>query len=421
MTFNPLRWPYRRIATTLITLLAAAVLFSFVLLGSEQAEERRIDADVYARLRAISIAASDGSLTPRESNDLWNRASAEIINQLSRLEMPVVITDTLGNPTSWSHLPEDLPTDANGAPSVQALRDFVASLDDDRDNFTVGNIQVHVGDAAFLRRLRWLPWLQVASLVAILGGGGWLIWTSFRSERDRIWSSMARESAHQIGTPLSSLVGWLEVLETDPSLLPAPVAGGTEMAGAGVLNTSDVIDEMAADVERLRKVSRRFELIGRKPALTEVSIRDILMQLTQYFEARLPTLAEGRIDIATDLGEAPAVLGDPTLLEWAFENLMKNAIDALSPGGGRISVSYLGPNGRLSAYRVTDTGPGVPAHLSDKIFEIGWTTKEKGWGVGLSLTRRIITQVHGGTIHLEDTTAGASFRVELPMHAGRAS
>jgi signal transduction histidine kinase len=172
---------------------------------------------------------------------------------------------------------------------------------------------------------------------------------------------------------------------------------------------------MAADVQRLQKVSRRFELIGRKPVLEAVSAGRILDQLRRYFSARLPTLGSAvRFEVAIP-PDAPEVLGNETLLEWAFENLIKNAIDAMAGQDGWIRIAYLGPNGGRSVYQVSDTGPGVPPQVRDKLFDIGVTTKEGGWGVGLSLTRRIIEDMHDGSIQLEHTADGASFRLELPI------
>ncbi len=399
----------RRASTLLVGVLSSGVLFSFIFVSQRQAEERRLDAEVFARLQALSTAAADGSYTIEEANDLWNRAAGEILGEVERLQIPVVITDSAGTPSSWSHLPDDFPRGPDGAYDLAVLRAYVEELDRVRGHFEIPTGQVHFGEPEFLRRLRWLPWLQAASLLAIVGGGGWLLFSSFRSERERIWSAMARESAHQMGTPLSSLVGWLEVLETQHR--PESVETGDP----------DLIDEMAADVRRLQKVSRRFELIGRKTKLDPVSVRVTVEQLRQYFEARLPTLASsGKIDIDVEIEpDAPKVLGNATLLEWAFENLIKNAVDALAPDGGRIVISHVGPNGRRSVYRVRDTGPGVPAPLRDRIFDIGVTTKEGGWGVGLSLTRRIIEDMHDGSIQVEDTEGGASFRIELPRYRRR--
>ena len=391
----------RRAGAFLVAILSAGVLLSFVVFSRQQAEERRLDAAVFGRLRAISVAAAAGNLSVEEQNDLWNAASAEVLDQVRRLQIPVIVSDTLGNPSSWAHLPDDFPRDPDGDPDEQALP----------EHFAVPGlgVEVHFGDPAFLQRLRWIPWLQAAALLVITGSGAWLLFISFRSERERIWSAMARESAHQMGTPLSSLVGWLEVMEDRPRPRTARVG------------QPDLIDEMAADVGRLQKVSRRFELIGHKPKLEPVSVRATVIQLRQYFEARLPTLGtSGHITIDVKMEpETPDVLGNATLLEWAFENLVRNAVDALATEGGRIVISHLGPNGRRSVYRVRDTGPGIPPALGEKVFNIGVTTKERGWGVGLSLTRRIIKDMHDGSIRLEDTPRGASFRIELPRHTPR--
>ena len=395
----------RRVAALLVAVLSSTVLMAFVIFTQQQAEERRLDAEVFARINAISIAASAGDLTVEEANAFWNRAGGEILNEMSRLQVPVVITDTLGNPLNYSHLPDDFPRTPEGGYDQEALREFARNLEETRGHFDIPGGQVHFGDPAFLGRLRLIPYLIAASLLVILGGGGWLLFASFRSERERIWSAMARESAHQMGTPLSSLVGWLELIETQDR---------SELYGTGEL---DVIDEMAADVERLQKVSRRFELIGRKPTLDSVSLGTTVEQLRRYFKVRLPSLSMvGKIDIVVDIGaDAPKVLGNATLLEWAFENLIRNAVDSLAPDGGRIVISYLGPNGKRAVYRVSDTGPGVPPSIRDKIFDIGVTTKERGWGVGLSLTRRIIEDMHNGLIQLEDTRRSASFRIEIPQ------
>ena len=395
----------RRVAALLVAVLSSTVLMAFVIFTQQQAEERRLDAEVFARINAISIAASAGDLTIEEANAFWNRAGGEILNEMSRLQVPVVITDTLGNPLNYSHLPDDFPRTPEGGYDQEALREFARNLEETRGHFDIPGGQVHFGDPAFLGRLRLIPYLIAASLLVILGGGGWLLFASFRSERERIWSAMARESAHQMGTPLSSLVGWLELIETQDR---------GELYGTGEL---DVIDEMAADVERLQKVSRRFELIGRKPTLDAVSLGTTVEQLRRYFKVRLPSLSMvGKIDIVVDIGaDAPKVLGNATLLEWAFENLIRNAVDSLAPDGGRIVISYLGPNGKRAVYRVSDTGPGVPPSIRDKIFDIGVTTKERGWGVGLSLTRRIIEDMHNGSIRLEDTRRSASFRIEIPQ------
>jgi signal transduction histidine kinase len=172
---------------------------------------------------------------------------------------------------------------------------------------------------------------------------------------------------------------------------------------------------MESDVRRLLKVSRRFELIGRRPALEPVSVGTIVDQLRRYFSARLPSLGS-QVRFSIEIPEdAPAVQGNETLLEWAFENLIKNSLDALAGHDGMIGVVYVGRVADRAVFRVFDDGPGVAHRIRGKLFEIGVTTKERGWGVGLSLTRRIIEEMHGGGIVLETSPDGASFRIELPV------
>ena len=333
---------------------------------------------------------------------------------MNRLEIPVVVTDADGNPTSVANLPFD--ADRRDPEGAERIRAYVAELDDRIPPVAAHDLRIHFGEPIFLRRLKWIPWLQASILLMLVAAGAWAVLASVRGERERIWSAMARESAHQMGTPLSSLVGWLEQLEVEMEP-EAAVGDGRSPTAATAVPTAppEVILEMKADTDRLLKVSRRFELIGQHPRLDEVDIADVANRLRRYFQARLPSLGS-RVSLIVEVpSDAPRVLGNETLLEWAFENLIKNALDALAGREGRVVIEYDGERSDKAAFRVFDTGPGVPAGYRKQIFDIGFSTKESGWGVGLSLTRRIIQEVHGGTIMLEHSDSGASFRVELPV------
>ena len=396
----------RRVAAFTVAVLFAAVVLSFVVFTRMQAFDLRRDAQVFQQLNALMFSMTE-TTDPERQIDLIQQAYGQLFSELQRLRIPIVITDTLGTPSSWAFLPDRLLAYQPGSDEqAVAIRAYAQELDRRHPHLDLGdaNLRLHYGEPIMLRRLSIIPWLQAAALLAIVSVGAWLLLMSFRSERERIWSAMARESAHQMGTPLSSLVGWLEVLEA------------RDRPEGDTPGQPDLVDEMASDVQRLQKVSRRFELIGHKPELDPVSVRTTVEHLRRYFTARLPSLsADAAITIDVDIdSDTPLVLGNLTLLEWAFENLIKNSIDAMAGTGGKISIAYLGPNGRRLGFRIRDTGPGVPPRVQDKIFDIGVTTKERGWGVGLSLTRRIIEDVHGGSIQLEETDVGASFRVELP-------
>lgn len=395
-----------------VAVVFAGVLISFIAYTQQMAAVLRRDAAVFSRLYALTFQAA-GAQNPEQEERLTAEMLFAVLEELERLRIPAVLTDTTGLPRSAANLPFE--GDPDDPDDLRRIRRYVAELDRRIPplRFEGLDLEVHFGEPLFLRRLKWVPWLQAALLLAVVGVGAWLVFTSFRSERERIWSAMARESAHQMGTPLSSLVGWLEVLE------------GREARGSAAPpdepraspSEADLVAEMKADVERLRKVTRRFELIGRPPRLEAVSVRRIVERLCRYFSVRLPTLGRSvRLEIGIP-PDAARVRGNETLLEWAFENLLKNSIDALAGRDGAVGVAYEGTTDGYAVFRAWDTGPGVSPAVRKTLFEIGVTTKDRGWGVGLSLTRRIIEEMHGGEIQLESAGEGASFRVRLPVAA----
>jgi len=216
------------------------------------------------------------------------------------------------------------------------------------------------------------------------------------SQRDRVWVAMAREAAHQLGTPLMSLHGWIETLRSRPSP-PANLA-----------------DHLLADTERLDRVAQRFERIGNAPRRESIGLGALADRVAHYFRPRLPKRAnqiELRVEAA---GPGPTVKGDPVLLEWALEALVKNAIDAMQGRSGSI-VLRTGVNGEHAELRVIDDGPGVPREFRRAIFHAGMSTKEGGWGIGLALARRVVQDGHGGRLELDPAAEHTTFVVRIPL------
>jgi signal transduction histidine kinase len=211
---------------------------------------------------------------------------------------------------------------------------------------------------------------------------------------------MAREAAHQMGTPLTSLKGWVEQVRSRPT----PPAG--------------LADYLAADTERLDKVAQRFERIGRPARREPVALGALAEKVAEYFRPRLPKHARP-IQLRVEApGPGPMVEGDPVLLEWALECLVKNAIDAMQGREGSITLraGALDDSGEL---RVMDTGPGVRREVRRTLFEPGTTTKTGGWGIGLALSRRVIEDAHRGELILEPSEKGACFLIRIPLHDDR--
>jgi signal transduction histidine kinase len=263
--------------------------------------------------------------------------------------------------------------------------------------------RIHFGQTPAVRRLVWIPWLQAGGLLLTLVVGLLVIQTQRRAEGEKAWTSMARELAHQLGTPLSSLKGWLEVLRLPHTERP------------GNLVDAEIATSIEEDLERLERVSHRFELIGTEPELESLSMRQVVRDLEHYLAARIPRLSRKGVDLVVDIPQGlPRVKGNEVLLFWALENVVKNALDALAGRGGKITIyaRYIG--GKWVSLRIRDTGPGVPAEIRDKIFEPGVSSKSGGWGVGLALSRRIVEGVHSGRIELLETEEGTTIQIRLP-------
>ena len=178
---------------------------------------------------------------------------------------------------------------------------------------------------------------------------------------------------------------------------------------------AEFADHLEADAERLDRVARRFERIGRPAARSPVGLGALASRVAEYFRPRLPRRANPIEIGVVAAGPGPHVLGDPILLEWVLESLVKNAIDALHGRAGTITLEAGLSDGRATL-RVKDDGPGVPRELRRTIFEPGVTSKEGGWGIGLALARRVVEDSHGGTIDLEPAETGASFVIKVPHH-----
>ena len=375
----------------LVGLLLAILLSSFVVytqrvvqdLGRESLRSSRM----YARVFRAQSDTSEGA---------GEQALFDLSKSIVEQGVPLIVTDTAGRPTAHANLPPEL------SGSDSAMRAYVRELD--RQNAPVVDSiagEIHYGNTPLVRWLRIIPALQAATAFVLLLLAVYIVRTRGNAERERVWAGMARESAHQLGTPVSSLAGWIELLEDSPP--------GRETVRNAVVH-------MRADLERLDRVAHRFERIGRERRHEPVDLARLVERVTAYYRVRVPTLAHAvAVDAAPDPG-AVTVEGDAVLLEWALEVLVKNAVDALAGRGGRIDVSVTRlADGRRAQVVVADDGPGVPRELRRRIFEPGFSTKQRGWGIGLSLARRIIEENHGGTLRLVPGDRGARFEIILSV------
>jgi len=378
----------RRIApVTIVSICVTALLIWYVIYTQGVVRELRREA---SRVGLMYARVYDGLNDP--SPEAANTALLDLSKHIRESGVPLVITDSRGNPTDTANLGVHAPLNS------PEMKEYIRTLDMQNRAIVEGDAgTVHYGNTPLVRGLRIIPLLQSVLIGMFLLAGAYAIRTRGRADREQIWAGMARESAHQLGTPLSSLSGWIELLRDSEE---APM-------------TVSALGHMDADLERLKRVANRFERIGRPPKKEKVDIGELVERVAAYFRARAPTLAQ-RVTVNSTRGEGSLVVhGDPVLLEWAIESLAKNALDALAGRDGRIDMSATALPEGLVRVRVSDTGPGVPRELGRRIFEPGFSTKDHGWGIGLPLARRIIRDNHGGKLLLTPSERGATFDIIL--------
>jgi nitrogen-specific signal transduction histidine kinase len=383
-----------------------------------------------ARIRASSEATSQ--LFSRymanvlfEVADDGSLASLRAVVQES--DFPIIITVLDGIPVLWHNVPVDPRTDedfdmlitmdVNNPPTPKLKRLVELYREFDRKNppipiRVVGadaqHSYVHFGPSPLERELRYMPFVFLAIFLVFMAVAVQGLRYLKLSEQRSIWVGMAKETAHQLGTPLSAMLGWVQVLKD-------------RAAERGYSDMQASIEEMEVDLTRLNKVTDRFSKIGSTPDLVAVDLKPTLERTAAYFHRRLPSL-KSKSTLSLECEGAVTVRGNEELLEWVFENLIKNAIDALGEAGGRIDLRARRAGGEDTVeVTVRDTGRGIPGALRDQIFRPGFTTKRRGWGLGLALARRIVEDYHGGSIRLVESKAGkgTTFQVRLPAASPR--
>lgn len=374
-----------------IVFVATLLFFSQTITDQLLERERKI-VDLYAR--SLEYVANN----PTSTGDF-----GFAFDVIRAIDFPIVLTDARNNQIYWKNVDADTAA-MDSAREADFFRQLIADMDRQNTpirityNDSLVLNYIHYGESVMIRQLRWLPVGEIALAAVFL----LIAYVGFsyikRSEQSNIWVGMAKETAHQLGTPLSSLMGWLERLRDKEVASP---------------HMAETVHEMASDVERLNKVAARFSKIGSRPDLKEENLSEVIQGVMDYIARRIPRTGK-KIDLVIETpGEFRARI-NRELFEWVIENLMKNALDAMEGTSGKISFA-ISSAGSKTTIDITDTGKGIDRKFHKQIFRPGYSTKKRGWGLGLSLSKRIIEDYHRGKLFVKQSVpgAGTTFRIRL--------
>ena len=383
-----------RIRQVKIFLVLAAVVIAVASLVTSHLLTRDLEREEHTRMEVWAEAMRTLN-TADENTNLG--LVLKVINENNTI--PVIVLDSKGNAQTFRNIKvkgKDYEDSLSHA--AQIGRDLLAhgksiriNLDDSPHS---DYIDVCFDDSSILKRLAYYPFAQLGVVLIFVVVAIFALLTSKRAEQNKVWVGLSKETAHQLGTPISSLMAWVEILREqypDDALIP----------------------EMNQDVERLQLIADRFSKIGSQPEMQPSSLNEVLRHVVDYMDRR----TSKRIKMTTRLPDHEVMAQmNPHLFEWVVENLCKNAVDAMGGEAGSITLS-VDDSGQRVVIDVADTGKGIRKKDIRNVFRPGFTTKKRGWGLGLTLAKRIIEEYHGGRIFVKwsEIGAGTTFRIELPI------
>lgn len=360
-------------------------------LSQQERERMQIWADATKEIIDTSNAAIDG-----EGGDVDVEFLLSIIE--ANRNIPVLLVDDQDNILDKRNF--DLP-DKNDEFSLANQQFLEQKLHDLKGSTNVIEIEIspenrqylYYEDSTLLKSLSIYPYIQLLVMLAFIAVVYFAVTSTKRAEQNRVWVGLSKETAHQLGTPISSLMAWMELLRD-----------------LGV--DAETVGEMDKDVKRLSTIASRFSKIGSKPQMESENLNDVVTRSASYMSSRISS----RISLTINCCDhtLPVKMSAP-LFEWVMENLIKNAVDAME-GSGAITVTTAVDRG--TAYiEVADTGKGISRKNFKTVFNPGFTTKSRGWGLGLTLAKRIIEQYHSGKIYVRTSEpgVGTTFRIDLPL------
>ncbi len=318
----------------------------------------------------------------------------EIIQQ--NYSIPIIMVDSEGDPIEFRNI--SFKKNADGLDSIRTLEKELAGMQAEYEPILLveADIQVFYRNSELLLNLKYYPYVQLAVILLF----GVLAYTLFNqskiSEQNRVWAGLTKETAHQLGTPIASLMAWIDYLRDSPVWE----------------ENREIIQEMDKDVVKLRMVTERFSSIGSKPVIQPENLYESIEETIAYLRPRISTKVT--MNINADSKDLDAMMNRP-LFEWVIENICKNAVDAMK-GKGIINIDILQDSDKYVIVDITDTGKGMEKNMFKRVFNPGFSTRQRGWGLGLTLAKRIIEGYHGGKIFVKNSEIGKGTTFRIVLH-----
>jgi hypothetical protein len=392
------QWWWVVILMSLILVTASLLYSNFLVSRLSVEEERRVE---------LLAKAQEFIGTIQDENCELNFILENILK--GNESVPVIFADKDGNILEHRNIVDSLSSESDKQQQLAESFERMKSSDirpvpiflgaqDDPESLV---LYIYYSESWLLRQLRWYPYVQllVIGTFILFVFAGYAI--AQRSKQNKLWVGMARETAHQLGTPISGMIAWIELLKEEESLE----------------TRHEYLTELGKDVVRLENIAERFSKIGSSPDLHPESPAILLNKSVAYIRRRMP--ARAKVVYDNQIDESITVPLDVNLFDWVVENLMKNAIDALPANDGTLYIrAFMGKKGDI-IIEVEDNGKGISPQNINKVFDTGFTTKKRGWGLGLSLSRRIIEKFFRGRIYVykSEPGKGTTFRIILPYRS----
>ena len=363
-------------------------LFSYTgFLSRELREDNREVVKLYAEI--IAGAVNDDS-----------NSNIDFIfeNIIKKVKFPIIQSDMEKNPQLWTNLPKEVNTyeeRISFIKSMDVINEPIPLIYFDQESEPITFGFLHYGDSSLIQKIKIWTYVEIISIGLFICIG--FVGFSYirHSEKQNIWIGLSRETAHQLGTPVSALLGWLDYLKHEKTDL------------------EKILPEIESDIDRLQQVNRRFSKMGSKPEVEYFNLSKRISSTLEYLEKRMPSLG-GKVILVNKIDPDVKIKANGTLISWAVENLIRNGIDAINKENGKIEVA-LKQDVHYVKIHITDNGCGIPKKDWKNIFRPGFTTKNSGWGLGLSLCERIINDVHGGKVSVlaSSISEGTTFEIAI--------